>query len=73
MQIYMLDNLGALVRLYAEKLGTLKTKIAEYSVYIDYKGSEWLHIYFKNDDKYYLLPFVRVGSGEEYLEYIKHI
>ena len=73
MQIYLLESLGKFTRIYGERLGTLQTKTAEYSVYMDYKGGEWLHAYYKPEDKYYLLPFIRLGSGEEYLEYLKHI
>jgi len=74
MRIYMLDNLGDMVRIYGMHLGTLKAKIGDYSIYIDYKGREWMHIYCKVEDKYYLIPYIRgLSSGEEYLEYLKHI
>lgn len=73
MQIYLLENQGEFVRLYANRLGSLKTKMAEYFVYSDYKGREWLHIYYIENDEYFLWPFIRIGSGEEYIEYLKHI
>jgi hypothetical protein len=70
LQMYILEDRGEPKRLYADCLGSLECKIADYSVYSDYKGKDWLHIYIKKEDRYLLLPFYRLGSGQEYLEYL---
>ncbi len=70
-QIYLLQNGRKKVRIYAEHQGTVSRKVADYDLYRDYQGEEWLHIHEKINDKYYLLPFVRYFSdGAEYVAYI---
>ena len=70
-KIYLLKNIDSKVRLYGTFLGSIEANLAKYYLYTDYRGLEWLHIHVKDDDKYFLIPFLRLGTGEEYIEYLK--
>lgn len=72
-QIYLLKNGDSAIRIYGIFLGGLKAEIADYWLYADYRGLEWLHVHVRKEDIYILLPFLRLDSGEEYFEYLEKI
>jgi hypothetical protein len=71
--IHLLKVGDTTTRIYGKLLGGIKAEIADYQLYTDFRGLEWLHVHVKKDNMYILLPFLRLETGEEYLEYLKHV